>query len=54
MSDLVLGRDVQLALVVHERDNQGQLLAYVWLDGNLMNLELVADGLARPSLSIRT
>jgi micrococcal nuclease len=45
----VLSREVQLEQDIEERDEQRRLLAYVWLDGNLLNLKLVADGLAGPS-----
>ncbi len=40
------GRTVGLEFDVPERDQFGRLLAHVWLDGTLVNLELVANGSA--------
>ena len=44
---LVGGRQVRLELDVERRDHYGRLLAYVWVDGAMINLELVRRGYAR-------
>lgn len=41
------GKKVQLELDVSERDKYGRLLAYVWIDGQMLNRMLVEQGLAR-------
>lgn len=41
------GKKVQLELDVSERDKYGRLLAYVWVDGQMLNRMLVEQGLAR-------
>jgi micrococcal nuclease len=43
---LVEGKTVQLEKDVSETDRYGRLLRYVWLDGKLVNTQLVADGYA--------
>jgi micrococcal nuclease len=43
----LLGRTVALERDVETRDRYGRLLAYVWLEGTLFNVELVRDGWAR-------
>lgn len=47
--ELVEGRTVRLELDVQERDRYGRVLAYVWVDGRLVNEELVRLGCARAS-----
>ena len=47
---LVAGRSVELEWErpeAAERDEYGRLLAYVWVDGTLVNLELVRQGFTR-------
>jgi micrococcal nuclease len=46
---LVEGRWVTLTFDVQERDRYGRLLAYVWIDGRLVNAELVHQGYAQTS-----
>ncbi len=41
----VLGRTVRLELDVDPRDRYGRLLAYLWLNGELLNETLVREGL---------
>ncbi|TYR81809.1 thermonuclease family protein [Priestia megaterium] len=41
------GEEVTLEFDVQERDQYGRLLAYVWVDNELFNQELIAKGLAR-------
>jgi micrococcal nuclease len=43
---LVEGRTVRLVLDVQPRDRDGRLLAYVYVDGQLVNAELVRSGYA--------
>lgn len=43
----VEGKTVRLEYDVTKRDGYGRLLAYVWLDQQMVNLELVKAGLAR-------
>ncbi len=43
---LVLGKTVRLELDVQERDKYGRLLAYVFIDGTFVNLELLKAGYA--------
>jgi len=38
---------IEIERGIEERDRYGRLLAYVWLDGKNVNLELVKEGLAR-------
>lgn len=44
---LVGGRRVRLELDVEQRDHYGRLLAYIWVDGVMINVELVRRGYAR-------
>jgi micrococcal nuclease len=44
---LVANRRVTLELDVERRDRYGRLLAYVWVDGVMANLEMVRRGYAR-------
>lgn len=44
--ELVEGRSLLLELDVQERDQYGRLLAFVWADGEMVNLQLVREGLA--------
>lgn len=44
---LLTGEDVSLEMDVQERDRYGRVLAYVWLNGKLVNEQLIAKGLAR-------
>lgn len=44
---LVEGKRVELAFDAERRDTYGRLLAYVYLDGELVNAELARRGLAR-------
>ncbi len=46
MVDNVLGEQVELEADVSNRDDFGRLLRYVWLDGELINEQLVLSGLA--------
>lgn len=41
------GKKIQLELDVSEREKYGRLLAYVWVDGQMINRLLVEQGLAR-------
>lgn len=41
---LVLGKMVKLELDVQERDKYGRLLAYLYVDGTFVNLELLKSG----------
>jgi micrococcal nuclease len=45
--DLVEGRAVRLERDVSETDKYGRLLRYVWVDGTMVNAELVRRGLAQ-------
>jgi len=45
--ELVEGKQVRLELDVQERDRYGRLLAYVWVDGMMINAELVRRGYAQ-------
>ncbi|OCA83722.1 thermonuclease family protein [Pseudobacillus wudalianchiensis] len=47
---LLTGQDVALEMDVQERDRYGRVLAYVWLDGQLVNEQLIAKGLARVAI----
>lgn len=44
--ELVLGKEVRLEKDVSETDRYGRLLRYVWVDGTMVNLELLRRGLA--------
>ena len=44
---LVDGRRVRLELDAQLRDRHGRLLAYVWVDGTMVNAELVRRGVAQ-------
>ncbi|MFK2825114.1 thermonuclease family protein [Bacillus sp. B190/17] len=44
---LLTDKKVSLELDVQERDRYGRVLAYVWLDGQLVNEQLIRKGLAR-------
>ena len=44
--ELVEGKQVRLEKDVSETDKYGRLLRYVWVDGTLVNAELVKQGLA--------
>jgi len=48
-SRAVLERDVVLEMDVQPVDRYGRNLAYVWVDGRMLNLELVRAGLAVPA-----
>nr|WP_188388747.1 thermonuclease family protein [Priestia taiwanensis] len=41
------GKKITLELDVSEREKYGRLLAYVWVDGQLLNRMLIEQGLAR-------
>ncbi|HDX9576865.1 TPA: thermonuclease family protein [Bacillus pseudomycoides] len=41
------GKKIQLELDVSEREKYGRLLAYVWIDGQMLNRLLIEQGLAR-------
>jgi micrococcal nuclease len=45
--ELVDGKRVHLELDVRSRDRNGRLLAYVWVDGVMVNAELVRRGYAQ-------
>lgn len=45
--ELVLNREVGLEKDVSEVDRYGRLLRYVWLDGRMVNEQLVAEGFAQ-------
>ena len=47
-SQLTPGTQVQLELDAEPRDRYGRLLAYVWLNGEMFNRRLVAEGYAQP------
>ncbi|UHA72042.1 thermonuclease family protein [Paenibacillus sp. 481] len=40
-------RDVEVEFDVSERDKYGRLLAYIWVDGQMFNEELLREGFAR-------
>lgn len=46
LSDMIEGRSVLLESDVEESDQYGRLLAYVWIDGTLVNAEMVRAGVA--------
>jgi len=45
--DLVAGRQVRLELDAQTHDRYGRVLAYVWVDGAMINAELVRLGYAQ-------
>ncbi|MBR6034237.1 MAG: thermonuclease family protein [Clostridia bacterium] len=45
--NLLTGKKVQLELDVQERDKYGRILAYVYLDGKMVNKKLLEDGYAQ-------
>ena len=45
--NLLEGKSVSLEFDVEERDQYGRLLAYVYLDGEMINKKLLADGYAQ-------
>lgn len=47
--ELVLGKTVMLEKDVSETDRYGRLLRYVWLDGEMVNMQLVKEGYANAS-----
>lgn len=47
--ELVEGKIVELEKDVSETDKYGRLLRYVWLEGKMINEQLVAEGYARIS-----
>jgi micrococcal nuclease len=44
---LVLGKEVEMEKDVSETDKYGRLLRYVWIDGKMVNLELIKMSLAK-------
>ncbi len=44
--DLVGGREVHLEADVTDTDQYGRLLRYVWVDGKMVNAELIRNGMA--------
>ena len=44
---LLTGKSVNLEFDVEERDQYGRLLAYVYLDGEMINKKLIRDGYAQ-------
>lgn len=44
---LVLGRKIRLEYGKERLDKYGRVLAYVWSDGSMVNLELVREGFAK-------
>ena len=44
--ELVVGKQVQLEKDTSETDRYGRLLRYVWLEGHLVNEQLIAEGYA--------
>lgn len=47
MNDLLAGKKIALEFDIQERDKYGRLLAYAYLDGNMVNLLLLESGNAR-------
>lgn len=45
--ELLTGKEIQLEMDIGERDKYGRLLAYVYVDGNMVNEMLLEKGLAR-------
>jgi micrococcal nuclease len=45
--ELVAGKHVRLEMDARARDRYGRLLAYVWVDGVMVNAELVRRGYAQ-------
>lgn len=46
LQDMVEGKDLRLEYDVERYDRYGRTLAYLWLDGKLVNLQMVSDGYA--------
>lgn len=49
-NEALLNKDVELELDVQERDRYGRLLAYVYIDGQMINETLLKKGLARVAI----
>ncbi|OZI11855.1 thermonuclease [Bacillaceae bacterium SAS-127] len=47
---LLTNKEIELEVDVQERDQYGRMLAYVWLDEQLVNEQLIAEGLARVAI----
>ena len=47
MERLVNGRLVELEMAEERRDRYGRLLVYIYLQGRLINLDMIEEGLAR-------
>ncbi|KAB7708206.1 thermonuclease [Bacillus aerolatus] len=47
---VLMNKKVTLEFDVQERDRYGRILAYVWLDGKMVNEQLIAKGLARTAV----
>lgn len=47
--ELVEGKTVELEKDISETDKYGRLLRYVWIDGKMINEQLVSEGYARIS-----
>ncbi|WP_102345493.1 thermonuclease family protein [Bacillus sp. Marseille-P3661] len=45
--DILEGKEVMVELDISERDKYGRLLAYIWVDGKMINEMLLEKGLAR-------
>ncbi|MGD7043801.1 thermonuclease family protein [Jeotgalibacillus proteolyticus] len=45
--EALLGKTVKLEKDISDRDRYGRVLAYIWIDNNLFNEELIRQGLAR-------
>lgn len=45
---LVLGKKVTLEYDTPQNDKYGRILAWIWLDGKLINKEMIISGLAKP------
>lgn len=45
---LVLGKKVTLEYDANQNDKYGRILAWIWLDGKLINQEMITSGLAAP------
>ena len=52
--ELALGKPAELEMDVQQRDRYRRLLAYVWIDGEMLNWRLAAEGYAWRSRSRRT
>jgi micrococcal nuclease len=49
VKDNLEGKKVGLEFDIQERDRYGRLLAYIWIDGKMLNDELLKEGLAKIS-----